>query len=225
MTELSMAIELPKSTEFNKKIKIPKQKFYENLEISPALKKIFIEQVDKILWSYKIASSTANLADGNLVKEIEVFEVSLKSPSLDGELLRHIDRLVPYHIVFILEYQGRYKACISYKEATISGNMAFKVNSYYYTDWLDKQNLHLKLEGLNLDAAYENFVRQIAGETLQKVASDESLKDSIARSEQKELLQKQILALESKIRKEKQLNKQIQINNELKKLKRDLEEL
>lgn len=218
-----MAIELPKSTEFNKKI--PKQKFYENLEISPALKKIFIEQVDKILWSYKIASSSTNLADGNLVKEIEVFEVFLKSPNLDDELLRHIDRAVPYHIVFILEYQGRYKACISYKEATISGNIAFKVNSYYYTDWLDKQNLHLKLEGLNLDAAYENFVRQIAGETLQKVASDESLKDSIARSEQKELLQKQILALESKIRKEKQLNKQIQINNELKKLKRDLEEL
>jgi hypothetical protein len=85
--------------------------------------------------------------------------------------------------------------------------------------------LPLKLEGLSLDAAYENFVRQIAGETLQKVASDESLKDSVARSEQKELLQKQILALESKIRKEKQLNKQIQINNELKKLKRDLEEL
>ncbi|MBF0902121.1 MAG: DUF4391 domain-containing protein [Campylobacter concisus] len=218
-----MAIELPKSTEFNKKI--PKQKFYENLEISPALKKIFIEQVDKILWSNKIASSTTNLADGNLVKEIEVLEVFLKSPNLDDELLRHIDRAVPYHLVFILEYQGRYKACISYKEATISGNMAFKVNSYYYTDWLDKQNLHLKLEGLNLDAAYENFVRQIAGETLQKVASDESLKDSIARSEQKELLQKQILALESKIRKEKQLNKQIQINNELKKLKRDLEEL
>jgi hypothetical protein len=223
MTELSMAIELPKSTEFNKKI--PKQKFYENLEISPALKKIFIEQVDKIIWSNKIASSTTNLAGGDLVKEIEVFEVFLKSPNLDDELLRHIDRAVPYHIVFILEYQGRYKACISYKEAAMSGNRAFKVNSYYYTDWLDKQNLPLKLEGLNLDAAYENFVRQIAGETLQKVASDESLKDSVARSEQKELLQKQILALESKIRKEKQLNKQIQINNELKKLKRDLEEL
>ena len=218
-----MAIELPKSTEFNKKI--PKQKFYENLEISPALKKIFIEQVDKIIWSNKIASSTTNLAGGDLVKEIEVFEVFLKSPNLDDELLRHIDRAVPYHIVFILEYQGRYKACISYKEAAMSGNRAFKVNSYYYTDWLDKQNLPLKLEGLNLDAAYENFIRQIAGETLQKMVSDESLKDSVARSEQKELLQKQILALESKIRKEKQLNKQIQINNELKKLKRNLEEL
>ena len=220
-----MAIELPKSTEFSKKIKVPKQKFYENLEISPALKKIFIEQIDKIIWSNKIASSTTNLAGGDLVKEIEVFEVFLKSPNLDDELLRHIDRAVPYHIVFILEYQGRYKAYISYKEAAISGNRAFKVNSYYYSDWLDKQNLPLKLEGLNLDAAYENFVRQIAGETLQKMVSDESLKDSVARSEQKELLQKQILALESKIRKEKQLNKQMQINNELKKLKRNLEEL
>ena len=29
---------LPKTTEFNKRI--PKQKFYENLEISPALKKV-----------------------------------------------------------------------------------------------------------------------------------------------------------------------------------------
>ena len=114
----------------------------------------------------------------------------LKSPNLDNELLRHIDRAVPYHIVFILEYQGGYKACICYKEAATSGNMAFKVNSYYYTNWLDKQNLPLKLEGLNIDAAYENFVRQIAGKTLQKVASDESLKDSIARSEQKELLQR-----------------------------------
>ena len=66
-----MAIELPKSTEFNKKI--PKQKFYEILEISPALKKIFIDQVDKIIRSNKIASSTANLAGGDLVKEIEVF--------------------------------------------------------------------------------------------------------------------------------------------------------
>ena len=198
-----MAIELPKSTEFNKKI--PKQKFYENLEISLTLKKIFIEQVDKIIWSNKIASSTTNLADGNLVKEIEVFVVFLKSPNLNDELLRHIDRAVPYHIVFILEYQGRYKAYISYKEAAISGNRAFKVNSYYYTDWQNKQDLHLKLESLNLDTAYENFIRQIAGDKLQNLILGESLKESVARLEQKELLQRQIFALESKIRKEKQL--------------------
>lgn len=99
------------------------------------MKKIFVEQVDKIIWSNKIASSTTNLAGGDLVKVIEVFEVSLKSSCLDGELLRHIDRAVLYHMVFILEYQGIiYKACISYKEAATSVNRAFKVNSYYYTE-------------------------------------------------------------------------------------------
>ena len=169
------------------------------------MKKIFIGQVDKIIWSNKIASSTTNLAAGDLAKEFEVFEVSLKSPSLDGELLRHIDKLAPYHIVFILECQDRYKVCISYKEATISGNMAFKVNSYYYTDWQNKQDLHLKLESLNLDTAYENFIRQIAGDKLQNLILGESLKESVARLEQNELLQRQILSLESKILKEKQL--------------------
>jgi len=34
---------LPKSTEFNRHI--PKQKFYENLAISSALKRIFVEQI------------------------------------------------------------------------------------------------------------------------------------------------------------------------------------
>lgn len=214
-----MVIELPKSTEFNKKIL--KQKFYENLDISPALKKIFIEQINKIYWVNKIASSTTNLADGNLVKEIEVFEVFLNSPTLDEELLRHIDRTIPYHILFILQYQYKYRACIGYKEAALSGNKAFKVNSYYYTDWLNKQDLPLKLEGLNLDMVYENFVRQIAGDKLQNVISSESLKDSVQRAEKKELFQKRIIELESKIRKEKQLNKQIQMNNELKKLKKN----
>ena len=35
-------IGLPKTTEFNKRI--PKQKFYENIDISPALKKIRSEE-------------------------------------------------------------------------------------------------------------------------------------------------------------------------------------
>ena len=81
--------------------------------------------------------------------------------------------------------------------------MAFKVNSYYYTDWQNKQDLHLKLESLNLDTAYENFIRQIAGDKLQNLILGESLKESVARLEQKELLQRQILALESKILKYK----------------------
>ena len=216
-------IGLPKTTEFNKRI--PKQKFYENMDISPALKKLFVEQVKIIYWRNKIAASTTNLATGNDVTELEVFEVRLNSPVLDDGLLRQIDREIPYHILFLLEYQGKYQAWIGYKEATTSGNKAFKVNGYYHTEWLTEDELPLKFEGLNVDAVYENFVRQIAGDRLKSETSGESLKESVARDEQKQALQKQIETLKAKIRKEKQLNKQMQMNNELKKLKKKLEDL
>ena len=77
-------IGLPKTTEFNKRI--PKQKFYENINISPALKKIFVEQVKIIYWKNKIASSTTNLAAGTYVTELEVFEVRLNKPVFDDNL-------------------------------------------------------------------------------------------------------------------------------------------
>lgn len=214
-------IGLPKTTEFNKRI--PKQKFYENMDISPALKKIFVEQVRIIYWKNKIAASTTNLAAGTYVTELEVFEVRLSSPVLDDSLLRQIDKEIPYHILFLLEYQGKYQAWIGYKEAAASGNKAFKVNGYYHTEWLAEDELPLKLEGLNVDTVYENFVRQIAGDKLKTESAGESLKDSVARDEQKKALQKLIAALQSKIRKEKQLNKQIQMNIELKKLKKKME--
>lgn len=216
-------IGLPKTTEFNKRI--PKQKFYENMDISPALKKVFVEQVKIIYWRNKIAASTTNLATGNDVTELEVFEIRLNSPILDDGLLRQIDREIPYHILFLLEYQGKYQAWIGYKEAAASGNKAFKVNGYYHTEWLTEDELPLKLEGLSVDAVYENFVRQIAGDKLKSEATGESLKESVARDEQKQALQKQIDTLKAKIRKEKQLNKQMQMNNELKKLKKELEEV
>lgn len=214
-------IGLPKTTEFNKRI--PKQKFYENMDISPALKKIFVEQVRIIYWKNKIAASTTNLAVGTDVTELEVFEVRLSSPVLDDSLLRQIDKEIPYHILFLLEYHGKYQAWIGYKEAAASGNKAFKVNGYYHTEWLVEDELPLKLEGLNVDAVYENFVRQISGDKLKTEAAGESLKESVARDEQKQALQKQIATLQAKIRKEKQLNKQMQMNTELKKLKKELE--
>lgn len=214
-------IGLPKTTEFNKRI--PKQKFYENIDVSPALKKVFVEQVKTIYWKNKIAASTTNLATGIDVTELEVFEIHLNSPALDDSLLRQIDKEIPYHILFLLEYQGKYQAWIGYKEATASGNKAFKVNGYYHTEWLLEDELPLKMVGLDVDAVYENFVRQIAGDKLNVESAGESLKESVAREEQKQVLMKQIISLQAKIRKERQLNKQMEMNAELKRLRKEME--
>ncbi len=215
-------IGLPRSTEFNRRI--PKQKFYENLNVTSALKRVFIDQINTIWWRNKIAPATINIASGKEVTEIEVFELKLSASQLDESVLRLIDREIPYHILFLLEYEGKYQAWTAYKEAVESGKNAFKVGVYYHTDWMEEPGIMLRLDGLNMDQVYENFVRQIAGEIL-KIENEGSLKESVGRDAQRKQLEKQITVLQTKIRKEKQLNKQIQMNAEVKRLKKELEEL
>ena len=214
---------LPESTEFNKRI--PKQKFYDNLEISPALKKVFVDQVKAIYWRNKLATTTLNIASGMDVNEIEVFEVQITEQMLDEGILRQMDREIPYHILFLLEYQGKYQAWIGFKEASSSGTVAFKVNKYFHTKWLEENEMPVRIDGLNLDKVYENFVKQIAEDKLQFVEAGESLKEVVANEDEKESLRKKIVKLQAKIKKEKQLNKQMQLNSELKILKKQLEVL
>ena len=213
-------IGLPESTEFNRKI--PKQKFYENLTVSPALKRVFIDQIKVIYWRNKIATTTMNLAAGEAVTEIEFFEIKLSEQKLDESVLRQIDKEIPYHIVFLLEYEGKYQAWTAYKEATISGNNAFRVGNYYHTEWLEESELPLKVDGLNVDKVYENFVRQIAGDVL-KFDRNDTLKEALDRNEKRQQLEKQIAVLQKKVREEKQLNKQVQFNLKLKKLQKEWE--
>lgn len=206
---------LPRSTEFNKRI--PKQKFYENLSLTPAVKKAFTEQIKVIYWRNKLAATTLNLAPGEQVTEIEVFEVRLNLPDLDEGVLRLIDREVPYHILFLLEQDGKYQAVIGYKEAAGSGKAAFKVDRYYHTEWMDEAELPLHLEGLTLDAIYENFIRQIAGNNL-RAGEEVSLKERIEQQKQREQRKRQIAALEARIRKEKQPKKKFELIQEMRDL-------
>jgi len=213
---------LPRSTEYGKRI--PKQKFYDNLSISSDLKRVFAEQIAAIFWSNKISPDTLNVAAGDTVDEIEVFTIRLNQPSLDTRVLQQIDKQIPYHIIFVLKYKDRLQAWIGYKEAAASGSNAFKVGRYYHTDWMQEDDLHLSIDGLNMDAVYESLVRQIAGDKL-RTDSGESLKESVERDEKKKQLEKQIAALENKMKKEKQLNRQMEMNAELKKLRMECERI
>lgn len=212
---------LPRSTEFNKRI--PKQKFYEHLAGTAALKRIFAEQIKTVYWRNKIAVTTMNIAAGIAVTEIEVFEIRLNQSQIDENVLRQIDQVIPYHILFLLEYEGKYKVAIGYKEAAAPGSKVFAVMRYYHTDWLPLDEMPVKLEGLNIDAIYENFVRQVAADQLQ-INDKDSIKHTIEKEEKRRRLKKQMAALQNKIRKEKQLNRQIKLNEELKKILKMLEE-
>ena len=221
-------LSLPKSTEFNRRI--PKQKFYENLSVTPELKRVFVDQISLIYWRNKLAATTLNVGQGERVTEVEIFEMKLNQPSIDTKVLQLIDKEIPYHILYLLEYHGEYQAWIGYKEPSATKADIFKVNSYYNTDWTTLDKLPLRMDGLHMDEIYDNFIRQIAGERLLAKESGEtvalaSIKDAIDRDNMLQKLQKQIVTLETKIKNEKQFNKQVKLNADLKMLKKELEEL
>lgn len=215
-------IKLPKSTEFNKKI--PKQKFYDNLDVSTKLKRSFIDDIDGVYWRNKISEDTINIRAGEEVQEIQIFLIELKEKDLDEKVLLQIDREVPYHIVFILSYGELYKLAIGYKEEALSGTNTFKVAEYYYSDWLEEGDLSLDLRGLNLDKVYENFLKDIRGINFQP-SENESITDLVERDRQVEALKKEIDKLRNKRRKTKQLNKKMKISDQIRQVEEDLEKL
>ena len=212
---------LPETTIVNKRLS--KQLFYDNLNINKTLRRKFIDQIISITWRYKIAGSTVNVPAGKQVEEIQVFELMLTSESLDEDVLGVFDAGMPYHIVFVLVCDKHCQLRIAYKQPISADNAHFKVVRYYETSWLDSEP-ELSISGLTLDAVYESFIRQIAADELSYREGD-TLQESVERDIMTKQLERQITILQSKVRKERQLNKQVELNTELKRLKKELEEL
>lgn len=161
------------------------------------------------------------LTEEEAVEEVEAFLIKLKTSEIDLNILRQMDRQLHYHLIFILEFEEQYQIWTGYKEE--STNAAFKVGNYYHTDWVTEESFSLRIDGLNMDTVYENLVRQIAGDTLTQENS-ESLKETVERQLAREKLEKDIEKLRGKIRKEKQFNRQVELNKQLKTLLKQLEE-
>ena len=206
---------LPTTTEYNKRI--PKQKFYENLSVTPALKRIFVEQIQNVIWANKIAPATISVSEGKEVTEIEVFKICLNAGTLDESALKQMDKQIPYHILFVLEYNEKYQVWIGYKEVS-GGDNAFKVNKYYHTDWLAEQDLQIKIDGLDMDSIYANLVRQIGG--IEK--GNETLCEQIADREYREKLEKEIAKLEKLARAENQPKKKFELVSRIKELNKEI---
>ena len=204
---------LPASTELIRRI--PRQKIFDRVKPSAALEKKFTAQVESIRWRNKISDGTLNLAPGNYVKEIEIIEVLLRAESLDEKILRLIDRAIPHHIIFVLSRDGLHRLCAAFKDGSPDKN-------YFYTDWFSE--LSLELDGLTLDEVYENFIRQILGDALSERAG-ESLRDAVDRYAQVQALNRKIHALRRKIHAEKQFNRRLEMDGELKILLSEVERL
>lgn len=209
----------PESTYYGKRM--PKEKFYTRLEVSGAVRRSFVEDVDYFVWCHKLSKTTLNLATGNKIKEIAIYDVYLKHEDFNRDIFDAIDKSVSVYVVYVLHYGEKVRINVAYKEPTANNQGGFRVVERFESEWIEASKAQLKIEGLDLDKVFENFVRQVAGASLRTMPS-ESLTQDIERQKQYNKIERQIAQLEAKRRSEKQFNRQIELSAEIKKLKEQL---
>ena len=216
---------LPKSTEFNRFI--PKQKFYKDLYTKKSLpsktKNYFVKQIKSITWENKIDHTTMNIAKGSFVEEIEVFRVELYDYEIDDSVLYTVDENIPYHILFVFENNNKRKYSLSYKEISRETE-TITIYKKFQSDWVSEDEDLLKFSGISLDNIYENLLNCISNNELDKF-SGATLKERVLNSIEFEKIQKQVNNLSKKVKNEKQFNKQVELNSELKELKKKISSL
>ncbi|UKK73375.1 DUF4391 domain-containing protein [Segatella bryantii] len=210
-------LKFPRTTMVGKPV--PKTAFYKHLEVNTKIKQHFVDDVTRIDWLYKLAPSTINVEDGKLVHEIVVFSAELKSKDCPDDVFLFIDQNMPRHVVFILEYDNRYKVLLNYKEWKDGQNSQFKIIKTFATDWLADDQLVLNLEGQNMEALYEALAGQVSGfgtkkaEDTKRIVELEGLIDKAKR---------EVATIQKRIRNERQLNRQMELNGEARGIKKQI---
>lgn len=186
---------------------IPKEAFVRNLDISPAMKTKFVSDIKRLTLVHSISPSTCNLAAGEDVKEINILVIELKKREADLRVLESIAKQTPFKLIFSLTYEGKEQ-------------LAAFHNKLFKTQWYKEEKIKLDIQGLNLDDIWKNLVSQIGDF---EVRVEEELDEVIEQNEQIEKIKKQIAILENKIQREKQFNRQVELNSKLKEFRKILE--
>jgi hypothetical protein len=195
---------------------IPKNTIYQKASANTKIKDLFVEQIDSIVWEYKLATETINLPATPLVSEIQIFDIRLKGEEIDLDVLKVIDSAIPFQIFFRVFTNSSIKVFSIYKALSDTTHKNF-FESYSTTEWLslDTQTHALPI-AVNLQNLHEQLFRALL---THQPKPDETLLQQLTRLD--ELRQRQIeyQKLEVKLHKEKQFNRKVEINNQLQKLK------
>ena len=219
-----MLFDYPVKARFGRKI--AKSKLYENASVNTKLKDKFINQIDKIIWQYKLAPSTLNLDATVKVPEIQVFDIFIKSSQIDQALLEVIDKAIPLPIIFQIHKDNKIKIKAAYKRPSESTNNKWVIESYFESEWLDntidKQPMP---QALDLGRLYEQLLKSLMPVEVVSGKTSQTIDQQVSMIKHIDSLQNELEKLNSKYKKEKQANRQFEIHKQIKLKQKELNNL
>ncbi|MDQ6967518.1 MAG: DUF4391 domain-containing protein [Mariprofundaceae bacterium] len=203
---------------------LAKGKIYERATMTSALKAKFVNQIEKIVWQYKLSPETINLLATAAVPEIQVFNILLKGDDIDEILLRTIDQVIPFPIYFQLIKQGKVKVKAAYKHPSGTNKDNWLIEPYLETEWmnLDTDTNPLPI-ALDLEKLYALMLQSLIPSEIVEQSPQSSIKEQVDRLSQYKITKKAYNRLKAKRDSEKQFNRKVELNAQLKIIKKELE--
>ena len=222
---MSALFAYPEQAEFGRTL--PKNKIYEHSGANTRLKDMFVEQVEQIVWRYKLAPETTNLPAKPGVPEIQIFAIQLKTPELHHDVLRCIDGAVQFPIIFELTQgqgpESRTQVVVAYKRPSDADSANWVCSEYFESGWMPATAERAPLPlALDLGGLYEQLLRPLVPIVAR---TQETLREQVARAERVINKKRDVAKAEARLAKEKQFNRKVEINSTLRQLKTELEQL
>ena len=202
---------------------LPKNKIYEHSGANTRLKNLFVDQVEQIVWQFKLAPETINLPAKPGVPEIQVFSIQLKTPELDHDVLRCIDGAVQFPILFELAHHNQLQVVACYKRPNEPDASKWVTSDYFASGWLAADTPRAAMPvALDLGTLYEQLLHRLIP---LPPRPQESLAEQVERVSQVRAKRRELEKVAGKLAREKQFNRKVGINGDLRKLKAELGEL
>lgn len=187
------------------------------------MREVFVSDVGEILWKYKLSPETTNLPARGGITEIEVFELTLKTPSLDEAVLQAMDRAIPFPILFQLIHGDQIHFAASFKRPSEADAAKWVIEASFQTGPHPLATVRPPLPiALDLAGLYEQIIRRHiplparAGESLSKhVSRYQAIQSKLREKDQ----------LEARLLNERQFNRKVELNAALRSVSHELSNL
>ncbi len=218
---MSAFFDYPKKAVFGRVL--PKTKIYVHGRPGSKVKDLIVRQVEQIVWQYKLAQETINIPATKSVPEIQIFSITLKSGELKDDVLRCIDRAISFPILYEINYDKKSRIMASYKRPSESDSAKWVVSHYFGTEWVPEDIPREPLPiALDLEALYEELLSPLIPYEPRK---GERLRERVERAEMIHARQQELAKTEARLSKEKQFNRKVEINAEIRTLSNQIKEL
>ncbi len=202
---------------------LPKSKIYAHSYAGTRLKTLFVQQVEQIVWQFKLAPETVNLPARPAVPEIQIFSIQLKTPELSRDVLRAIDQAVQFPIIFELAHAGRTQVVACHKRPSEADASRWVLSDYFDSGWLaDNAERGAMPMALHLGGLYEQLLRALLPLPARPY---ETLTEHVARLDALAAKRRETDKTTARLEKERQFNRKVAINADLRRLQSELEAL